>query len=776
MRFLLPSAGAAAAALAAAVTAAAALPVPASPRGDTAEVYASTAGPVTVADPYRWLEDLDAPPTRAWVEAQNARSLPFLAALPERAAFARRLATLWSHERTDTPTKVGARYFYTLNNGLQNQAVLMVRDGTDAARVLLDPNALAADGTVALAGYRPSPDGRHLQYATAAAGSDWNEFRIRDVATGKDLPEVLTRIKFSEAAWTQDSAGFFYSRYPAPARRDATANEQVFDELAHQKVYYHRLGTPQSEDRLVFEWPAEPRWFVQAELTPDGRWLFLTLRPGAGDRCRVLLLDLQDAQAPRFDARPRLLVDNFDHAWKLVGSQGRTLFLQTSRDAPRERVIAVDLDEPDLARARVVIPESADTLQSVEQAGGRLVALTLRDAASRLTTWSYEGRRLAEIALPGLGSIPDDSLHGAVDDDELLIGYQSYNRPLSAWRVALGSARARPFAPLRLAFDPASIVTERMFYPSADGTRIPLFISYRKGARRDGKARVFLHGYGGFNIAKTPAFDASALAWMERGGYYAVACLRGGGEYGEAWHLAGTRERKQNVFDDFAAAARYLVAERYTSFARIAIWGRSNGGLLVGASVNQHPELWGAAVATVGVMDMLRFQRFTVGYAWTGDYGSSDDPAGFDVLRRYSPLHTTVAGTRYPPTLVTTGDHDDRVHPAHSYKYTAALQAAQAGAAPVLIRIDTRAGHGAGKPVAKIIDEEADKLAFMWHYTDGRTVAGPAPAKPAAEQADAQPPRQAGAAQGRGTGAGTAAEAGAASAAGQPASATDPAS
>ncbi len=692
------------------------LAYPPSPKGDHVDVYQSPAGPVAVADPYRWLEDLDAPQTRQWVEAQNGLTLPFLGRLPERAGFARNLSTLWNYERYEIPTKVGDRYFYTRNDGLQNQGVLYVQQGKAAPRVLLDPNTLSADGTVALANYAVSPDGRWLVYATATAGSDWNEFRIRDVATGADQPEVLDRIKFSSAEWTKDGKGFFYSRYPAQAKRDATDNEAVFDGLANQKIVYHRVGTPQSEDPLVYERPDQPKWFVGGELTPDGRYLVITLRPGSGDECRLAVLDLQDANAPRLDGQPLMLVDHFDDAWQIVGNRGSQLFFKTDRDAPRSRVVAIDLARPDIAGARVVIPESDDTLIAARQAGGRLVALTLHDAASRLTTYALDGKRLAQIKLPGLGSV-SDTLHGDADDDELQIGYQSYNQPLTPYRVSLSKATATPFRSVKLAFAPAQYVTEQVFYPSLDGTRVPMFISYKKGLKRDGKAQTFLHGYGGFNIPKTPAFDASALAWMEKGGIFAVACLRGGGEYGEPWHKAGTRERKQNVFDDFAAAGRYLVEQRYTSFPRIAIWGRSNGGLLVGASVNQRPQLWGAAVATVGVMDMLRFHKFTVGYAWTGDYGSSDESEGFGYLRRYSPVHTVVPGTHYPPTLVTTGDHDDRVHPAHSYKYTAALQAAQAGDAPVLIRIDTRAGHGAGKPVAKIIEEEADKLAFMWHYT-----------------------------------------------------------
>lgn len=690
---------------------------PESPRGEVVDDYHGN----KVADPYRWLEDLDAPKTTAWVEAQNALSLPFLAALPERQPFQKRLTQLWNYERFDVPAKAAGHYFYLRNDGLQNQAVLYVQAGALAVpRVLLDPNGLSNDGTVALTQFEPSPDGRWVVYGTANAGSDWNDFHIREVATGKDAAETLGRIKFSDAQWTADSKGFFYSRYPDPPESltDSGSRGGVFDGLADQKLYYHRVGTPQSEDPLVFELPEQPRWFVSGEVTDDGRYLVVSLHEGSAEECRLYVLDLVDPQQPKFDGPLLKLVDDFRDAHRLVGSRGQTLYLRTTRDAPRQRIVAVDLQHPDQWQS--IVAESTDTIADAGMAAGRLVVSRLHDASSRLWLYGLQGKVIGMLPLPGLGTVAS-TITGAPDDDELLIGFSSYKQPLTPYRVSLKRLQVTPFRPLKLGFAPADYVTEQVFYSSADGTRVPMFISYKKGYRRNGQARVLLHGYGGFDIAKTPSFDVSALAWMERGGVYAVANLRGGGEYGEAWHEAGTRERKQNVFDDFAAAARYLVAKQYTQAARIAIWGRSNGGLLVGASINQHPELWGAAVASVGVMDMLRFHRFTVGYAWTGDYGSSDDPEGFAYLSKYSPLHTLTPGQAYPPTLITTGDHDDRVHPAHSYKYAAALQSAQGGEAPVLIRIDTRAGHGAGKPVNKIIEEEADKLAFLWHYTEGHS-------------------------------------------------------
>lgn len=680
---------------------------PASARGPVVEDYHGS----SVADPYRWLEDLDAPQTRDWVQAQNALTLPFLAALPEREEFRARLTQLWNYERYDVPEQAAGRIFYTRNDGLQNQAVLYVQDRDGAApRLLLDPNTLSADGTVALTQREVSPNGEWMVYGTAAAGSDWNEFRIRNVASGADQPEVLSRIKFSGASWTRDNQGFFYSRYP-----DAPAGNAVFDELANQKIWYHRLGTPQSQDVLVYELPQQPKWFVEGEVSDDGRYLFISLRTGSGNENALYYQPLGDPAAPKLDAPVRKLIDRYDAQFSVIGNEGAVVYLLTDRDAPRRRVIAIDLRAPQPQNWLTVVPQSADTLDSAELANGQLVLLTLHDATSKLLRYSLDGRRLQDIALPGLGSI--SALSSAAGDRDLYFGYSSFNTPLTNYRLDLRGGKPEVFQPLKLSFDPADYVTEQVFYTSKDSTRVPMFVSYRKGLKRDGSAHAYLHGYGGFDISKMPTFDASALAWMERGGVYAVANLRGGGEYGKAWHEAGIKQRKQNVFDDFVGAAGYLIDQGYTSSKHLSIWGRSNGGLLVGASVNQHPGLWSAAVATVGVMDMLRFHKFTVGYAWTGDYGSSDDADGFRYLSAYSPLHTVRPGTRYPATLVMTGDHDDRVHPAHSYKYAAELQRAQAGEAPVLIRIDTNAGHGSGKPVAKVIEEEADKLAFMWHYT-----------------------------------------------------------
>ncbi|SFF56805.1 prolyl oligopeptidase Serine peptidase. MEROPS family S09A [Fontimonas thermophila] len=696
-----------------------ALDYPDTPRGPVVDDYFGT----PVPDPYRWLEDVDSPQTRAWVEAQNALSLPFLARLPEREALRRRLTELWNFERYEVVEKRAGRYFFRRNDGLQNQSVLYVQDGRKARpRALLDPNLLAADGSVALTDYEVSPDGRWLAYATATSGSDWNEIRVRDIATGKDGPDHLVRIKFSSIAWTRDAKGFFYSRYPDPPEGAAAG---TFDDLAHQKLYYHRVGTPQSEDLLIFETPQEPKWGFVPEVTDDGRWLVITIWRGSENAYRVYVKDLGDPQRPRLDAPVIKLVDDFEAEYALIGNVGSVLYFRTSQGVERGRIAAVDLADPDRTW-RSIVPEQADTLRHALFAGDGIVALYMRDATSRLRRFALDGTPRGEIALPGLGSVPDLNfggvqIRGQFGDPELFYAFASFNRPATNYVYDLSKNRGAVFHPLKLRFNPDDYVTEQVFYPSKDGTKIPMFISYKRGLKRDGQNPTHLYGYGGFDIPLTPTFSVPNLVWMERGGIFAQANLRGGGEYGRAWHEAGTRERKQNVFDDFAAAAQYLIAQQYTSPRHLAISGRSNGGLLVGATLNQHPELFAAALPAVGVMDMLRYHRFTIGWAWASDYGTAETEEGFKYLYAYSPLHTIKPGTRYPAVLVTTADHDDRVVPGHSYKYTAALQHAQAGDAPILIRIDIKAGHGAGKPIGKLIEEEADKLAFMRYYTGGHS-------------------------------------------------------
>lgn len=654
---------------------------------------------VLVPDPYRWLEETDAPETRAWIEAESALTEAFLAAVPERAAIRERLTALWDYERFGTPARIGSRYVFAKNSGLQNQSVIYVADALDAsARVLLDPNLLSEDGTVALAAMSFSDDGRLMAYAVSHSGSDWMTWHVRDVETGTDLGDEVRWSKFSSASWRLDASGFYYSRYAA-----ADAATQYKSENRNHRVFFHRLGTPQTDDALVYERPDHPDWSLNAHVTEDGRRLVVNAYEGTDPNNRVFVADLD-----RPDTLPEPLFADGDAVYDYLGNDGATFYFRTTRDAPRGRVVAVELGASDL---REVVPQSEDALESASLFGDVLVLEYLHDAHAVVRRRTLAGEVLDEVPLPGLGSA--GGFGGKRRNGETFFSYTSYTRPASIYRLdpATG-ATALVFAP-NVPFDPERFASEQVFYTSRDGTRIPMIVTARKGMSRDGSVPTILYGYGGFNISITPAFSPATLAWLELGGAFAVANLRGGGEYGEAWHLAGTKERKQNVFDDFIAAAEYLIGAGYTRADRLAISGGSNGGLLVGACMVQRPELFAAAIPTVGVLDMLRFQKFTIGWAWTADYGSSDDPDAFRYLRAYSPLHNLAPGTAYPATLVVTADHDDRVFPGHSFKFAAALQAAQGGPAPVLVRIETKAGHGAGKPTNKVIGEAADRFAFL---------------------------------------------------------------
>jgi prolyl oligopeptidase len=667
-----------------------------------------------VADPYRWLEDVDAPETLAWVKAQNALTLPFLAALPEREAIRQRLTALWNYERYELPERRAGKLLFRKNDGLQNQSVLYVQDSAD-------PNTLSADGTVALTQWKLSPDGRWLAYGTAGAGSDWNEFRVRDVASGKDTADVLGRIKFSSIEWTADSQGFFYSRYPAAPKQ---ARDQTFDDLQNQRIYYHRLGEPQDRDVLVYAVPEQPKWNLNSEIAPGGRWHVIYAITGTGSKNALYVQDLGDPRKPDLAGPVHKLVEAFESQYTLAGAMGDTLYVFTNHTAPQGSVVAIDLKKPERTHWQTIIPESRDTLQRVLQAGGELVTVYMRDATSRVLRFGLDGRKRGEVRMPALGALSSSAgvpaISGEPDSPELFYSFTSYNRPPTNYRVDLRSGRNTEFQAPKLNFRPDDYVTRQVFYTSKDGTRVPMFISHRKGLKKSGATPTMLYGYGGFDISLTPSFSVPNLVWMERGGILAVPNLRGGGEYGRAWHQAGTLARKQNVFDDFTAAAGYLIANDHTSSKHLCIQGRSNGGLLVGATLNQHPGLFACALPGVGVMDMLRYHKFTIGWAWAEDYGTSDTEEGFGYLIRYSPLHNIRSGTRYPAVLVTTADHDDRVVPGHSFKYAATLQHAQTGEAPVLIRIDVKAGHGAGKPLAKTIEEFADMYAFAWHFTGGK--------------------------------------------------------
>lgn len=659
----------------------------------------------TVADPYRWLEAGDSAPVRQWIAAENRVTFDYLGKLPAREPIRQRLTALWNYERVSLPRHRGGRYFYSRNDGLQNQAVLYVQPSLDASpRALLDPNTLSTDGTVALTVAEPSPDGRLLAYGTATAGSDWQEFRVREVGSGKDRSDHLQWIKFSGVSWTRDNRGFFYSRYPEPKGNELRAENRG------QAVYYHRIGTPQSDDRLIYRRPDRPGWLFGAEVTDDGRYAVITISEGTDSRNRVYYQDLRQPLEPRLDAPVTPLLDAFDASYSFVGNDGPVFYFRTDAGAPRGRLVAVDLRKPEPAAWREVIPEGPDVLVGATLVRRVLVLDYLQDAHAVLRLASLDGGAATDVALPGIGALT--GISAGRTDDGFFYGFTSFLYPTTIFRYTLASGTSAVFRRPAVPFDPTPFVTEQVFYSSRDGTRIPMFLTHRRDLHRDGTNPVYLTGYGGFDISILPAFSPSNLVWLELGGVLAVPNLRGGGEYGEAWHQAGMLGRKQNVFDDFIAAAEYLIAERYTSPGRLVIGGASNGGLLVGAAMTQRPDLFAVALPAVGVMDMLRYQKFTIGWAWVPEYGSADSAAQFAYLIRYSPLHNLKPGTDYPATLVTTADHDDRVVPAHSFKFAAALQAATTGRRPALIRIETRAGHGAGKPTSKLIEEQADRWAF----------------------------------------------------------------
>jgi prolyl oligopeptidase len=660
-----------------------------------------------VADPYRWLEDPDSPETKAWIETQNALTFGFLARIPARDRIRRRLTELWDYPKAWAPVRRGGRSFQLRNSGLQNQDVLYVMDSLDGeTRVLLDPNTLSSDGTVALSVWEVSPDGRWLAYATSASGSDWLTWRVRDVASGQDLPDVLEWSKFSGAAWRRDSSGFYYARYDAPVPGEDSTGANY-----DQKVYFHRPGEAQVQDTLVYERPDQKEWIFGTDVSEDGRFLILHVWQGTDVRNRVFYQDLPSG-GPVVE-----LISELEAAYAFVGNDGPVFYLRTDLDAPRGRLIAVDTTQPEKSRWRTIIAEGTDTLERVTMVHDEFIALYLHDAYHQLLRFSCEGRRLGEITLPTLGSIPTNgdvlNLTGKRTDDELFYGFWSFLYPVTICRYDFRRGESeRVFAP-PLSFDFSPYVTRQVFATSQDGTRVPMFLTHRRDLELDGQNPTLLYGYGGFNIALTPAFAVSRLIWLEMGGVVAWANLRGGGEYGEEWHQAGMLHNKQNVFNDLIACAEALIEAKITSTPRLAIMGGSNGGLLVGACMAQRPDLFGAAIPIVGVMDMLRFQKFTIGWAWVSDYGSADEPEQFKTLYAYSPLHNLRPGAYYPATLVVTADHDDRVVPGHSFKFAAALQAAQAGDAPTLIRIQTKAGHGAGKPTAILIEEATDMWAFL---------------------------------------------------------------
>ena len=654
-----------------------------------------------IADPYRWLEDLDSVETRNWVEAENKLSFGFLASIPARNTIKERLTKLWNYEKYGIPFKEGNRYFYTFNSGLQNQAVLYTVTGLDAQpQMVLDPNTLSADGTVAVSGMQVSPDGKLLAYSLSASGSDWQEWKVRDVETSKDLSDDLKWVKFSGVSWTRDGKGFFYCRYDEP-KADMLKGTNYF-----QKVYYHQLGTDQSQDVLVYERPDQKDWLFGGYVTEDGNYLIITIFQGTDVKSRIYYKDLKSK-----DSEVVKLLDDFDAAYSFIGNEGSRFWFQTDLQASRGKVIEIDTAKPARANWKVVVPEGKETLQTTSLVNHKFVLNYLKDAYTQVKIHDTTGKFLSEVTFPSIGSA--EGFGGKPDDKETFYSFTSFTTPTTIYRYDMTTGKSTVFRQPKVDFNPADYETKQVFYTSKDSTKVPMFITYKKGLKLNGNNPTFLYGYGGFAISLPPAFSVGNLVWMEMGGVYAQPNLRGGGEYGEEWHQAGMKLRKQNVFDDFIAAAQWLIDNKYTSTPKLAIGGGSNGGLLVGAALTQRPDLFGAALPAVGVMDMLRFQKFTIGWAWVSDYGSSENPEEFKALYAYSPLHNIKPGTSYPPTMVTTADHDDRVWPGHSFKFAAALQAAQGGPAPILIRIETKAGHGAGKPTSKLIEEAADRWAFL---------------------------------------------------------------
>jgi prolyl oligopeptidase len=661
-----------------------------------------------VADPYRWLEDDVRVNTRVatWVDEQNAVTQSYLQTLDMREPIKQRLTQLWDYEKFNLPIKEGGRYFFRSNDGLQNQFVLYVQDALDAEpRMLIDPNTWSADGATALAEFLPSPDGRYVLYSIQDGGTDWRTLKVLDVDTGEILADTIEWVKFSALAWSPDSSSFFYSRFPTPA---AGAEFQSLN--FNQTLQLHRLGETQEQDTLVYARPEQPEQMMSGLVVAD-RFLLIYLSTGTDAAYEMAIQDLQDPAAP-----PRVLIPGFEHEYNFFAATGNTLFAVTNRDAPRKRIIAIDLGAPDPAQWHEVVPESTSVLVDAGLVGGKLLVEYLEDVKTVVRSFNPDGTALGAIALPGLGSAA--GFDGDAADNETFYSFSSFNVPNTVYRLDAASGQSDVFKAPVTPFDPADYVVSQVFYPSKDGTRIPLFLAHRADLNLTGGAPTLLYGYGGFDVSVTPDFSIPNFAWMDMGGVYAVANIRGGGEYGKEWHDAGRLLLKQNVFDDFIAAAEYLIDEGITTSAKLAIHGRSNGGLLVGTVTNQRPDLFAAALPGVGVMDMLRFDKFTAGRYWTDDYGKpSDNADDFRNNLAYSPYHNLRGGARYPAILATTADTDDRVVPGHSFKYMAALQAADTGPAPKLIRIETRAGHGSGIPTEKRIAEVADSWAFIAHHT-----------------------------------------------------------
>lgn len=687
------------------------IPYPVIPLSEVVHEYHG----VKVPDPYAMLEgDATTDPVVAdWVHGQNKMTNTILRRIPERETIRARLTKLWDYERYSAPSKIGSRYAFYKNSGLQAQSVMYIQDSLDAEpREFINPNNFSSDGTVALSGISFTQDGSLVAYGTASGGSDWVQWQVRDVATGKDLPDVIKWTKFTQPAWSLDNKGFYYGRFEEP--KEGESKLQTLNKF--QKLYYHTLGTPQSDDVLVYESPSEPDWSAYAAESEDGNYVILSIGKGTDDKNQVLYYDLKAPGAKKIPGPSDFvtLIDSFEAEYQFLGNDGPVFYFKNNLNTPKARVIAIDTKNPAKDNWKVIIPAAENVLQGVNITNNQFVCTYLKDAATQVRIFDIAGKHVRDVEFPTIGSA--GGFGGLRTDTETFYSFTSFTYPPTTFRYDMTTGKSTQLKQAKVDFNPADYETKQVFYSSKDGTRVPMFITAKKGLKLDGNNPTLLYAYGGFNIPITPSFSVANLAWMEMGGVYASANIRGGGEYGEEWHKAGTKLKKQNVFDDFIAAAEYLIAERYTSPQKLSIMGGSNGGLLVGAVMTQRPDLFAVAIPVVGVLDMLRFHKFTIGWAWKDDYGSSEDPEEFKALMAYSPLHNVIEGVKYPATIIITGDHDDRVVPAHSFKFGARLQEAHKGDAPILLRIETRAGHGAGKPTDKQIAEATDRLAFMVKY------------------------------------------------------------
>lgn len=676
------------------------LDYPQAMKDNTSDIYFG----VEVKDPYRPLEDDNSPETQAWVEAQNALTQKYMAQIPFRDKLRSRLSEVWNYERISAPVKRHGKYYYSRNDGLQNQSVLYVTDepGTPG-KVLLDPNTLSDDGTVAYTGSSISKDGKYMAYTISRSGSDWTEIYVLDLQSGKHLEDHIVWGKFTDAAWHGN--GFYYSAYDAPSERAYSGKNEL------HKIYYHKIGTAQSEDKLYFSNPKYPLRFYSLSLNDEESMMFL-YESGMGNGNLLYVKDLTKKNAPFVK-----MVDDYELQYSPIGTVGKHIYLYTNYGASMGRIMVADISKPGIENWKEVLGESKDAIDGVYIIGGKLVVTYLADACSRAALFNLDGKFIRDIELPGIGSV---YFAGVQDEPDCYYSFTSITSPATIYKYDLDSGESSLYAQPKLAFNPDDFTTEEIFYPSKDGTQIPMFITYKKGLKLNGKNPTLLYGYGGFNVSMTPYFTPRRIPFLENGGIYAQPSIRGGGEYGKEWHLAGTKMQKQNVFDDFIAAAEWLIANKYTDSKHIAIMGGSNGGLLVGACMTQRPELFRVVISQVGVMDMLRYHKFTIGWNWARDFGTSEEsPEMFEYLYGYSPLHNLKQGVAYPATLITTADHDDRVVPAHSFKFAATLQDCQAGPAPCLIRVDVKAGHGSGKPVSMQIDEYTDIYSFIIYNMPG---------------------------------------------------------